>query len=147
MNERKAEKMRDRDWQTAGVRKRGGDGDRGWEREAPAVLIPAAFLSNSKVDCCFLHCTKGNSPSMCADNENSTEPAHPSYKCITDSRGVKSKVWSWKKLSKAYLSKDVISQWRQGKLVKHAQGNEDHLRVAEHWVKAKTWWLRKRWHV
>lgn len=47
----------------------------------------------------------------------------------------------------AYPSQDVFGQRRPSELVKYAQRDEDHLRAAGHGVNAKTWWLRKRWHV
>lgn len=138
-------------------RKRGMETDRGRRKKRWRWRVAKrkrslsdffTFQKNLKIHCCFLHNNKEHLTGMHDNYENlhdyHTNVAKTTPVYITDVLNVKVRSQKW---STAYPSPDVRSQRRQRELVKHAQWNKNHLRVTEHWVKAKTWWLWKRWHV
>lgn len=122
-------------------KKKGRSGGQGGE-ESQLLWFLLPFSTTPTSECC----AKGHPASMYAKRHcGYTRFKNQAKICsfvvvLIENTTVSAQVW-------AYPSQDVFGQWRPSELVKYAQRDEDHLRAAGHGVNAKTWWLRKRWHV
>lgn len=124
-----------------GKTKKGRSGGQGGE-ESQLLWFLLPFSTTPTSECC----AKGHPVSMYAKRHcGYTRFKNQAIICsfiivLIENTTVSAQIW-------AYPSQDVFGQWRPSELVKYAQRDEDHLRAAGHGVNAKTWWLRKHWHV